>query len=363
MKAAPLHRLLRDRRSLTRRLFSRATSVILVGIVLIALAAETLVASIINSNFDEQLQLSSHLLINLMYEELQGMHNTPGAAPTDVVQPPLLSYEDRMAFAGYARWRTFRIWYGGRLRMASLTGPPRVRPSAAQSGQFSMVRGGGETWRIYTYAASGGGPIVEVGERMSIRGAMISRVSLILATPFMLIAFLLLLALWFTTRDGLAGLSAFSLFLSRQKDRPPFRELDAADWPTELEGLIGVINGLFRRIEAGIAHERKFVDMAAHQLRTPLSGLSIEAQLCARMTDPAELEPRLQRLYQSTRRVSALVDQLLNLAQIEAVIPDDDQAVAVRAMLATVIADLAPEAARRGVDLAIEGDDLTLTGT
>jgi signal transduction histidine kinase len=363
MKAAPLHRLLRDQRSLTRRLFSRATYVILVGIVLIALAAETLVASIINSNFDEQLQLSSHLLVNLMYEELQGMHNTPGAAPTDVVQPPLLSYEDRMAFAGYARWRTFRIWYGGRLRMASVTGPPLRLPSAAQRGQFSMVRGGGETWRIYTYAAAGGDPIVEVGERMSIRGAMISRVSLILATPFMLIALLLLLALWFTTRDGLAGLSAFSLFLSRQKDRPPFRELDAADWPTELEGLIGVINGLFRRIEAGIAHERKLVDMAAHQLRTPLSGLSIEAQLCARMTDPVELAPRLQRLYQSTRRVSALVDQLLNLAQIEAVIPDGDQAVMVRAVLATVIADLAPEAARRGVDLAIEGDDLTLNGT
>ena len=208
MTAAPLHRLLRDQRSLTRRLFSRATYVILVGIVLIALAAETLVASIINSNFDEQLQLSSHLLVNLMYEELQGMHNTPGAAPTDVVQPPLLSYEDRMAFAGYARWRTFRIWYGGRLRMASVTGPPLRLPSAAQSGQFSMVRGGGETWRIYTYAAAGGDPVVEVGERMSIRGAMISRVSLILATPFMLIAFLLLLALWFTTRDGLAGLSA-----------------------------------------------------------------------------------------------------------------------------------------------------------
>ncbi len=98
-------------------------------------------------------------------------------------------------------------------------------------------------------------------------------------------------------------------------------------------------------------------------MRTPLGGLSIEAQLCARITDPAELEPRLQRLYQSTRRVSALVDQLLNLAQIEAVIPDGDAAVTVLPTLATVIADLAPQAARCGVDLAIEGDDLTLNGT
>jgi signal transduction histidine kinase len=184
-----------------------------------------------------------------------------------------------------------------------------------------------------------------------------------MAAPFILIAVLLLLALGYTTRDGLAGLSAFSLFLSRQKDRPPFRELHAGEWPAELEGLIGVINGLFRRIEAGIAHERKFIDMAAHQLRTPLGGLSIEAQLCARITDPKELQPRLQGLYQSTRRVSALVDQLLNLAQIEAVTSDSRQPVRVRPVLASVIADLAPDAARRGVDLAIEGDDLGLAGT
>lgn len=363
MKVPALHRLLRDPRSLTRRLFSRATYVILIGIVLIALAAETVVASIINSNFDEQLQLSSHLLVNLMYEELQGLRKTPGAAPTDVALPPLLSYEDRMAFAGYARWRTFRIWYGGRLRMASVDGPPLAPPVAADSGRFRMVHGGGETWRIYTYAAPGGDPIVEVGEKTSIRGAMVSRVSLILAAPFVLIAILLLLALWYATRDGLAGLSAFSLRLSRQKDRPPFRELHAEAWPAELEELIGVINGLFRRIEAGIAHERKFIDMAAHQLRTPLGGLSIEAQLCARMTDPKELQPRLQGLYRSTRRVSALVDQLLSLAQIEAGSPDGDQPVRVRPVLASVIADLAPEAARRGVDLAIEGDDLNLNGT
>jgi len=357
-----LHRLLRDPRSLTRRLFSRATLVILVGIVLIAFAAETVVASIINRNFDEQLELSSHLLVNLMYEELQDMRAHPGAAG-ETSQPPLLSYEDRMAFAGYARWRTFRIWYGGRLRMASMTGPPAVIPGPDQGNRFRVVHAGGAPWRIYTYAAPGGDPVVEVGERVQVRNDMIRRVSLVLAAPFMLIAAALLLGLWYTTRDGLEGLKAFSLFLSGQKDRPPFRQLTAGDWPAELEELVQVINGLFRRIEAGIVHERKFIDMAAHQLRTPLAGLSIEAQLCARMSDPAELQPRLQRLYQSTRRVSALVDQLLNLAQIEGVEAQAGGAVAVRPVLAAAIADLAPEAARRGVELAIEGEALTVTGT
>lgn len=362
MNTPALHRLLRDPRSLTRRLFTRATVVILIGIILTGFAAETVVASIINSNFDEQLELSSHLLINLMYEELQDMQAHPGAA-TDASQPPLLSYEDRMAFAGYARWRTFRIWYGGRLRMASVSGPPPVLPKAGETSRFSVVKAGGEVWRIYTFAAPRGDPVVEVGERLKVRHDVIRRVSLALAAPFMLIAALLLLGLWYTTRDGLEGLKAFSLFLSKQKDRPPFRQLNAAEWPAELEELVEVVNALFRRIEATIIHERKFIDMAAHQLRTPLSGLSIEAQLCARIDDPAEQRPRLERLYQSTRRVSALVDQLLNLAQIEAVAPNASLAVEVYPVLSSVIADLAPDAARRGVDLAIEGEDLTLAGT
>ncbi len=362
MKTPALHRLLRDPRSLTRRLFTRATVVILIGIVLTGFAAETVVASIINNNFDEQLELSSHLLINLMYEELQDMQSHPGVA-TNATQPPLLSYEDRMAFAGYARWRTFRIWYGGRLRMASVTGPPVVLPQLAQTDRFSVVKADGEVWRIYTFAAPHGDPVVEVGERVKVRGDVIRRVSLALAAPFMLIAAMLLLGLWYTTRDGLEGLKAFSLFLSKQTDRPPFRQLTAGDWPTELEGLVEVINTLFRRIEAGIIHERKFIDMAAHQLRTPLSGLSIEAQLCARIDDKAEQRPRLEHLYQSTRRVSALVDQLLNLAQIESVAPNASLAVEVYPVLSSVIADLAPDAARRGVELAIEGEDLTLGGT
>ena len=362
-EAAPkLYRLLRDPRSLTRRLMSRAAIATLIGMVLIAFAAETVVASIINRNFDEQLELSSQLLVNLMYEELQSLGHQPAAARTSPQQPPLLSYEDRKAFGAYARWRTFHIWYGGQLRMASRSGPALALPSPADMGKFRVERLGGEEWRLYTFAAAGGDPVVEVGERMRVRNAMILHVSLLLAAPFMLIAALLVTALWFTLRDGLTGLQAFSAFLSRQKERPPFGELNGEEWPSELAGLVGVANSLFRRIETGIAHERQFIDLAAHQLRTPLAGLSMQAQLCARAPDQAELQPRLQNLYRSTRRVSALVDQLLNLAQIESS-SEDAVPVSVHPILAGVIADLAPEASRRGVELAVEGADLTLTGS
>ena len=362
VSAPRLSQLLRDPRSLTRRLLSRAAIVALIGMVLIGVAAETVVASIINRNFDEQLELSSHLLVNLMYEELQNLNSEPAKARQAPQQPPLLSYEDRKAFGAYARWRAFHIWYGGKLRMVSRSGPPLALPAPEDMGHFRVEHIDGQDWRLYAFSAVGGDPVVEVGERMQVRRTMILHVSLLLAAPFLLIAVFLMAALWLAVRDGLTGLQAFSLFLSRQRERPPFGAVEPGDWPSELSGLVGVVNGLFRRIETGIAHERQFIDLAAHQLRTPLAGLSIQAQLCARAPDQAELQPRLQNLYVSTRRVSALVDQLLHLAQIEST-SEEAAPVSVHPELAGVVADLAPEASRRGVEMAVEGPDIVLHGT
>ncbi len=340
-------------RSLTRNLFTRITLVILLGVVMIAVIAESAVSSVMNRNFDDQLRIGADLLVNLMYDELQDISHHPSQT-----QEPLLSFEDRQAFNSYARWRMFRIWYAGDLRLASPAGPPPVMPKAADFGHFTLVRDHGETWRVYAVAAAGGNPVVEVGERVRVRQDLIGRIALELAAPFVIIALLLLLILWFSIRTGLRDLAAFSLTLSHQKDRPPFHPLTAAEWPLELEQLTRVINGLFGRIEQSLNRERAFIDMAAHQLRTPLGGLSLEAQLCAGTEDPEELAERLERLNASTRRVAQLVDQLLTLAQIEAAPRGGDSRVRIKSVLAPVIADIAPQAARRGVEIAVDGDDI-----
>jgi len=203
----------------------------------------------------------------------------------------------------------------------------------------------------------------QVGERLDVRKKQIVQIATELAMPFIVIASLMLLVVWFSIRRGLTDLDRFSFFLSRQNERPPFAILPARDWPVELSHLIGVINGLFRRIEVGVLHERKFIDMAAHQLRTPLSGLSIEAQLCARIKDPEVLKEHLSRLQSAAHRVSGLVDQLLTLAQIDALAPGEKWAVSIIDVLSDIIADMAPVAARRGMEMAMDGPDFALIGS
>ncbi|ESQ87595.1 sensor histidine kinase [Asticcacaulis benevestitus] len=349
-------------RSLTRTLFIRMTAVMVFGALVIALVAETTVSSKIDQVFDQQLVLGANLLVNLMRDELQDMRKTAGNDVMEVDDMPLLSAEDREAFDVYANWRMFRIWYHGKLRLKSDTGPDLAVPLAASSSTFQIVHFHGEPWRIYTLSALDGDPIVQVGERLQVRHDLVSKIALQLAAPFILIALLLLLVIWVSLRTGLKDLDNFSAFLSHTRTQPPFTALKTESWPSELSDLVGVINGLFQRIEDGMRHERKFVDMAAHQLRTPLAGLSLEAQLCARTREPAELTERLAKLTAATQRIAKLVDQLLSLSRLSGLPAEPEREASCKTAISFILTDLAPIMAKNGIDIAIEGTDFAYRG-
>ncbi len=348
-------------RSLTRGLFARMTLVTFLGVIAIAGIAATAVTAKVDQIFDQQLVLGANLLVNLMRDELSDIRKDPGDI-MEVDDMPLLSAEDREAFDAYANWRMFRIWYHGKLRLKSDTGPQMTAPQPAENSTFRFVEHDGQTWRIYTLAAVGGNPVVQVGERMAVRKQLVDNIALQLGAPFIAVAVLLLVIIWISLRNGLRDLDGFSGRLAEQQGSPPFIPVRATDWPAELAQLTAVINGLFRRIEDGMLHERVFVEMAAHQLRTPLAALSLEAQLCARIDDPAELKTRLLALNGATARIARLADQLLVLSRLGAAAGDKEQGLSVRDITAQILADAAPVIAERRIDVALEGEDIPVAG-
>jgi signal transduction histidine kinase len=358
--------LLLTRRSLTAGLALRAILVVLLGMALISAAASWAVSGVVNRALDGQLRMGAHMLISLMSEEMAARRASAPHIPPSC-QQPLLSAEDREAFSDFARWRMFRVWYGDRMCWSSQTGPRLSNPQGAPSSVFAETRSGGHIWRYYTLTAANQGPIVQVGEDMHVRGRIVMRVALALIAPFMLIAALLMVVLFQGLRDGLKGLDRFGARLAAQNDRPPFDPLLQKDWPVELHPLVASVNQLFHRIEAGAQRERGFIDRAAHQLRTPLSALSIEAQLAARAETTEERSGRLVGLNASVRRVAALVDQLLALAYVEGAERGPQKAtigepVSAREIISDILADQAPLAAQRGVELSLEGDDVSIKG-
>lgn len=91
--------------------------------------------------------------------------------------------------------------------------------------------------------------------------------------------------------------------------------------PDELKALVERLNELFARLSEAIAHERRFIADAAHQLRTPTAGIKLLAEDLLRgyqhdPTQPPDADV-LRELHAAAVRTSDVVRQLLTLARAE----------------------------------------------
>jgi two-component system sensor histidine kinase QseC len=125
--------------------------------------------------------------------------------------------------------------------------------------------------------------------------------------------------------------------------------------PAEVAPLVGSLNRLFERVQASIENERRFTADAAHELRTPLAALRAQAQVARGSTDDAERRHALDKIVAACDRASHLVAQLLTLARLE---PQDFHAARdpcdLRAVLQHTMADIAPAAVAKGIELELE---------
>jgi two-component system sensor histidine kinase TctE len=117
------------------------------------------------------------------------------------------------------------------------------------------------------------------------------------------------------------------------------------------------VNDLLTRLKASIATQKRFLADAAHQLKTPLAGLRMQADLAQReQFNAAELKQSLKQIGRSSMRATHTVNQLLALARAEnsgkALVrqPCDLAALAVEAVRDTV-----PRAMEKHVDLGYDG--------
>jgi two-component system sensor histidine kinase TctE len=135
------------------------------------------------------------------------------------------------------------------------------------------------------------------------------------------------------------------------------------DTPHETLPLLRALNGLIERLRGASRLQQQFVDLAAHQLRTPLAALQARIELL-RDAAPTELAARSAALHADVARLSRLTTQLLTLSRT------DGSAASALAMhrvdVAALVAELAPgfddRARARGVQLAFELEPLEVDG-
>ena len=100
--------------------------------------------------------------------------------------------------------------------------------------------------------------------------------------------------------------------------------------------------------------QQRFVADAAHELRTPITALSLQAENLDPVDLPEEARQRLAALKQGMRRTKHLLEQLLALARHEVGPSSEAAVVPLDRIVKDLVADLLPDAARKGIDLGFE---------
>ena len=88
--------------------------------------------------------------------------------------------------------------------------------------------------------------------------------------------------------------------------------------PDEVRPLVVAFNQMMGRLEENLQAQHRFISQAAHQMRTPLTGLKTQTEIALSETDPAQMRLALQLIAESTDRASHMINQLLILARAEA---------------------------------------------
>lgn len=137
------------------------------------------------------------------------------------------------------------------------------------------------------------------------------------ATNVVLLIFVTSVMLYIGVSFGLRPLHKIELTLQSRhpKDMSPIQQDDI---PQEIKGLISALNDLLQRLEANIKLTRRFVDNAAHELRTPVSALLPQTDLALRRAESEREKLAVGKIRTSADKIARLTDQLLNLATAEA---------------------------------------------
>jgi len=139
--------------------------------------------------------------------------------------------------------------------------------------------------------------------------------------------------------------------LRRADDMKPLPLVGA---PSELRPFIASINGLLERMKSVMDRQRRFIADAAHELRTPITALGLQAENLAHIDLPESERGRLAALRDGMARTKHLLEQLLALARHDADKACEAAVVSLDGIVKELVADLQPEAERNGIDLGFE---------
>jgi two-component system sensor histidine kinase TctE len=200
--------------------------------------------------------------------------------------------------------------------------------------------------------------LVQVAETLEKRSVLATEIVKGVMLPQFVILPIAVLLVWLALVQAIKPLNMLE---ERIRARKPddLSPIDAQAVPLEVAPLVDSVNDLLLRLKDSIATQKRFLADAAHQLKTPLAGLRMQADLAQREgADADELKQSLRQIGRSSVRATHTVNQLLALARAESsgsAMPRQTCDLAELTM--SVVRDCVPRAIEKQIDLGYEGTE------
>jgi signal transduction histidine kinase len=180
---------------------------------------------------------------------------------------------------------------------------------------------GNRRWEMKEYRTfSMVGPLgqfrIQAAESLEERATVVGPLSGYFMVFFLVSVALVCLMAWLMMRSAMRAIDESAVQLLRRTP-DDLTQVQIDNPPAELVPMIASINSLFERIEHTLSQERGFTATAAHELRTPLAALRLQAQVAARAKTAEQRDTALGALMECVDRASHLLDQLLALAKLD----------------------------------------------
>lgn len=305
--------------------------------------------------FSARLATSARVLEALMARQLS---SATISRPLVITLPLELEVADGDELETYGhRYETkvaFQVWHDdGTLLAKSASAPDE--PLAPLTAGFSEHTIRSTLWQVFVLQS--GQIWVMTAEKDEIRQELADNIGMSIIAPLVVGGLLMLAAMNFILLRSIRPLSELAMRIAA-REPDSLAPVEVPKIPIELAPIVVELNHLLDRIKAAFEREQRFINAAAHEIRSPIAAVQLHIENALHSTSDTDRENALNSALAGARRTSKLVEQLLALGRITARSDDYQfQHLSLIALCYDVISTLEPLLERRGQTIILEAPD------
>ncbi len=255
---------------------------------------------------DDRLAASAHMVSTIMHQyDLQNGKLSPTITNELLQQTGINSAKPETIVCNVTR-------IDGESIISSENGNREILSSVKNG--YSFVRDNGQIWRVFKLSEHG--ISVTTAEKLHKREQLFNLVLIGVLIPWILAVLTLVVTLYFIIQRVFKPLTQLQTQFS-DRSASSLTPIEIQAVPAEVKGVIAGFNQLLAKVKAVLESERRFTADAAHELRTPLAGISTQLQV-AMIKQGADVDNNIKQANIAVKQLSEMLDQLLMLARLDA---------------------------------------------